>query len=73
MRMLYHDQSFFVSPEELKNQYELFVDTLRSLLYKDELLKDKFYLLSFTGILSHELIELEKEIQRNEGEHTIPM
>ena len=67
MRKWYHDQKGHgVSLGELKNQYELFVETLRNMLNKDERLRDKFYLLSFSGILSHELIAFEKLVETTE-------
>lgn len=67
MRKWYHDQKGHgVSLEELNNQYELFVETLRTMLNSDDRLKDKFYILSFSGILSHELIAFEKQVRNNE-------
>ena len=67
MRKWYHDQKDrSVTIEELKNQYELFVETLNTMLNKHKCLKEKFYLLPFSGILSKKLITFEEHIQRCE-------
>ena len=66
MRKWYHNQKPYVTMEELKNQYELFVETLRTKLSEDENLKDKCYLLPFSGILSKELIPFEEYVRRCE-------
>ena len=67
MRKWYHDQKDRgLTIGELKNQYELFVETLNTMLNKQESLKDKFYLLPFSGILSKKLITLEEYIQKCE-------
>ena len=73
MRKWYHDQKGqSVTLKELKNQYDLFVKTLTTLLNKDERLKDKFYLLSFSGILSQELIAFENRIRNCEKKPPLP-
>ena len=52
--------------EELKNQCDLFLETLRVKLNEDERLRNKFYILPFSGILSEELIDFEKLVRANE-------
>ena len=66
MRKWYHDQKGRLSINELKVEYELFVETLRNLLSEDIRLKNKYYLLTFSGPLSKELIAFEEIVLDSE-------
>ena len=66
MRKWYHDQKGRLSINELKVEYELFVETLRNLLNEDIRLKNKYYLLTFSGPLSKELIAFEEIVLDSE-------
>ena len=66
MRKWYHDQKGRLSINELKVEYELFVETLRNLLNEDIRLKNKYYLLTFSGPLSKELIAFEEKVLDSE-------
>ena len=66
MRKWYHDQKGRLSVKELKVEYELFVDTLRKMLSEDIRLKNKYYLLTFSGPLSKELIAFEEIVLDSE-------
>lgn len=72
MKNWYHDQKDYSDHEnimtiaEFKNQCDLFLETLQTKLNKDERLRNKFYILPFSGILSKELIGFEKLVLANE-------
>ena len=66
MRKWYYNQKHGATLEELREQYELFVETLKAKLCEQECFKDKYYLLKFSGILSDELISFEKHVRRCE-------
>ena len=67
IRKWYHDQKDHgVTIEELKNQCDIFLETLRTKLNEDERLRNKSYILPFSGILSQELIGFEKLVRANE-------
>ena len=62
----YSDHQKIMTIEEFKNQCDFFLETLRSKLNADERLRNKFYILPFSGILSQELIDFEKLVLANE-------
>ena len=67
MRKWYHDQKDHgVTLQELKIQFDLFMETLKKMLNEDERLRNKFYILDFSGPLSEELIDFEMVVRRNE-------
>ena len=66
MRKWFHDQKGRLSVKELKVEYELFVETLRNMLSEDIRLKNKYYLLVFSGPLSKELIAFEEKVLDSE-------